>query len=241
MLYSSEKGEITLADWQRLQQTIGITFHDVSLLQQAFVHASYLNENPGFHLPSSERLEFLGDALLSFMVAEKLYHEFPQWGEGELTEVRISLIRQETLAQLGAALALGDYLLLSRGEEATGGRGRQSNLADAFEALVGAIFLDQGLSTARDFVWSRLEGHLERIRLEGVGRNYKTLLQEYTQAKFKQLPSYRVVEVSGAEHEKGFTVEAVLGDRVLGVGSGKSKRAAEMEAARSAWEKLTKR
>lgn len=229
-----------MADWQKLQQTIGVIFHDVSLLQQAFVHASYLNEDPGFHLPSSERLEFLGDALLSFVVAEKLYQEFPHWGEGELTEVRISLIRQETLAQMAATLALGDYLLLGKGEEASGGRYRQSNLADAFEALVGAIFLDQGLSRARDFVLSRLESHLEKIKLQGVGRNYKTLLQEYTQAKFKQLPGYRVVEVSGAEHEKGFTVEAVLGDRVLGVGSGKSKKAAEMEAARSAWENLMK-
>jgi ribonuclease-3 len=228
-----------LVDWQTLQQTIGITFRDVSLLQQAFIHSSYSNENPGFHLPDNERLEFLGDALLSFVVAEKLYHEFPHFGEGKLTEIRILLVRQETLAQLALALKLGDYLHLGKGEEATGGRERQTNLADAFESLVGAIFLDQGLDTARDFVLSKLGSHLDRVRAGGIGRNYKAMLQEFTQAKFKQLPTYRVVEASGPDHDKGFTIEVVLGDRVLGVGSGKSKRAAEMEAARSAWEKLT--
>jgi ribonuclease-3 len=211
----------------------------VSLLQQAFIHSSYINENPGFYLPNNEHLEFLGDALLSFVVAEKLYHEFPHFSEGELTEIRILLVRQETLAQLASKLKIGDYLHLGKGEEATGGRERQTNLADAFESLVGAIFLDQGLDAARDFVLSQLVSHLERVKAEGVGRNYKALLQELTQARFKQLPTYRVVEASGPEHDKGFTVEVILGDRVLGVGSGKSKRAAEMEAARSAWEKLT--
>ena len=226
-------------DWQALQQTIGITFRDVSLLQQAFIHSSYINENPSLRLLDNERLEFLGDALLSFIVAEKLYHEFPHSGEGELTEIRILFIRQETLARLALELKLGDYLHLGKGEEVTGGRERQTNLADAFESLVGAIFLDQGLDAARDFVLSKLGSHLERVRAEGIGRNYKALLQEFTQAKFKQLPTYRVVEASGPDHDKGFTVEVVLGDRVLGAGSGKSKRAAEMEAARSAWEKAT--
>ena len=225
-------------DWQALQQTIGITFRDVPLLQQAFIHSSYINENPSFRLLDNERLEFLGDVLLSFIVTEKLYHEFPHSGEGELTEIRISLIRQETLAQLALTLKLGDYLHLGKGEEATGGRERQTNLADAFESLVGAIFLDQGLDAARDFVLSKLGSHLERVSAEGIGRNYKALLQEFTQAKFKQLPTYRVVEASGPDHDRGFTVEVVLEDRVLGAGSGKSKRAAEMEAARSAWEKL---
>jgi ribonuclease-3 len=227
-----------LVDWQALQQTIGVPFRDVSLLQQAFIHSSYINENPSLQLLDNERLEFLGDALLSFIVAEKLYHEFPHFGEGKLTEIRILLVRQETLAQLALALKLGDYLHLGKGEEATGGRERQTNLADVFESLVGAIFLDQGLDAAKNFVLSKLGSHLERVRADGVGRNYKALLQEFTQAKFRQLPTYRVVEVSGPDHDKGFNVEVVLGDRVLGAGSGKSKRAAEMEAARLAWEKF---
>ncbi|MFC2050882.1 ribonuclease III [Chloroflexota bacterium] len=227
-----------MVDWQALQQAIGIIFRDVSLLQQAFIHSSYINENPSLRLLDNERLEFLGDALLSFIVAEKLYHDFPDSGEGELTEIRILLIRQETLAQLALEMKIGDYLHLGKGEETTGGRERQTNLADAFESLIGAIFFDQGLDAARDFILRKLGGHLEKVRSEGIGRNYKALLQEFTQAKFKQLPIYRVVEASGPDHDKGFTVEVVLGDVVLGAGSGKTKRAAEMEAARSAWEKL---
>ena len=228
-----------MVDWQGLQQAIGISFRDLSLLQQAFVHSSYVNENPEFHLPDNERLEFLGDALLSFVVTEKLCHEFPQASEGELTEIRISLIRQETLARLAATLKLGDYLLLGKGEETSGGRQRQTNLADAFEALIGAIFFDQGMGTSRDFILNKLCNQLEKVKAEGVGRNYKTLLQEFTQTKYKQLPAYRVIETLGPDHAKGFSVEVSLGDVVLGTGTGKSKRAAEMEAAHSAWEKLT--
>jgi len=227
-----------LVDWQVLQQAIGVTFQDTSLLEQAFIHSSYTNENPSFHLLDNERLEFLGDALLGFIVADRLYHEFPHFGEGELTEIRVSLVRQETLAELAVELKLGDYLYLGRGEESGGGRQRQTNLADAFESLVGAIFLDQGLNAARDFVLHNLRRQLQEVGAKGIGRNYKALLQEFTQAKYKQLPIYRLVEVSGPDHDKGFVVEVVLGDRVFGTGSGKSKRAAEMEAARIAWEKL---
>lgn len=227
-----------MVDWSTLQQAIGITFQDTSLLEQAFIHSSYINENPSFHLRDNERLEFLGDALLSLIVAEKLYQEFPDFGEGELTEIRISLVRQETLAELAAELKLGDYLYLGRGEEAGGGRQRQTNLADAFESLIGAIFLDGGLNIARDFILHKLNNKIQEVGVNGVGRNYKALLQELTQAKYKQLPTYRVVEASGPDHDKGFNVEVSLGDSGLGAGSGKTKRAAEMEAARIAWEKL---
>ena len=227
-----------MVNWHGLQQKIGVAFQDISLLEQAFIHSSYVNENPDSPLPDNERLEFLGDALLSFIVTEKLYHEFPHLAEGELTEIRVSLIREETLAQLASELNLGDYLFLAKGEEQTGGRGRQSNLADTFEALIGAIFLDQGLTAIKDFVLRKLHGQLEQIKTEGIGRNYKALLQELTQAKYKLLPTYRIVEVSGPDHDKNFTVEVTLGDRILGTGSGKSKRAAEIEAAHSAWEKL---
>ncbi len=229
---------MTLANYQDVQQVIGINFREPSLLEQAFVHASYVNENPDFHLPDNERLEFLGDALLSFVVADKLYGEFPYLTEGELTEIRTSLVRQETLAQSASALKLGHYLRLGKGEESTGGRERATNLADVFEALVGAIFLDQGLSAARGFILSELGGRLDEIRTRGTAQNYKALLQERTQAKHKQLPAYQVVEASGPDHDKDFIVEVALGDVVLGRGSGKSKRAAEMEAARSALEKL---
>jgi len=228
-----------LIDWQALQQIIGINFKDKFLLQQAFIHSSYTNENPGAPITDNERLEFLGDALLSFIVAEELYREFPNFGEGKLTEIRVSLIRQETLADIATGLKLGDYLLLGKGEEATGGRRKQTNLADAFEALIGAIFLDQGLGIAADFVLARYAAQLEEVRAKGIERNYKALLQELTQAKYKQLPAYRIVEASGPDHDKSFVIKVTLGERTLGSGSGKTRRAAEMEAARSAWEKLS--
>jgi len=227
-----------MIDWQALQRLIGITFKDEALLQQAFVHSSYTNENPGSLTADNERLEFLGDALLSFIVAEKLYHRFPNFGEGQLTETRVSIIRQETLADVATRLKLGDYLLLGKGEEATGGRQKQTNLADALEALLGAIFLDQGLNIVSDFVLSKFAVQLEEIGATGIERNYKALLQEMAQAKYKQLPTYRVVEALGPDHDKRFIVEVKLGDRILGSGSGRTKRTAEMEAARSAWDTL---
>lgn len=227
-----------MTDWLELQNVIGINFKDESLLQQAFIHSSYINENPGSSITDNERLEFLGDALLSFIVAEELYREFPNFSEGNLTEIRTSFIRQETLAEIAAELKLGDYLLLGKGEEASGGRQKQTNLADAFEALIGAIFIDQSLRIATDFVLSKFAAQFKEVKAKGIGRNYKALLQELTQAKYKQLPCYRIKEASGPDHDKSFIMEVALGDRILGSGSGKTKRAAEMEAARLAWEKL---
>jgi ribonuclease III len=228
-----------VVDWQDLQRVIGINFKDESLLRQAFVHSSYVNESPGSQTNDNERLEFLGDALLNFIVTEEIYNKFSDLGEGELTEIRISLIRQETLAEIAAGLNLGDYLYLGKGEEVTGGRQKQTNLADTFEALIGAIFLDQGLNSARDFVLDTVAARLKNVGAKGTGQNYKALLQEFTQAKYKLLPIYRLVETSGPDHDKSFSVEVALGDRMLGTGSGKTKRAAEMEAARSAWEMLS--
>jgi len=227
-----------LSDWQALQRIIDINFEDESLLRQAFIHSSYINENPAESVSDNERLEFLGDALLSFIMAEELYLKFPGFGEGELTEIRVSLIRQETLADIAVELKVGEYLLLGKGEEMTGGRRKQTNLADALESLVGAIYLDQGLDVTRSFVLSRFSRQLEEIRMKGIGRNYKALLQELAQAEYKQLPSYRLTQTSGPDHDKNFVVEVLLGEKTLGSGSGKTKRAAEMKAARLAWEKL---
>ena len=227
-----------MSDLQALQTIIGISFRDESLLKQTFIHSSYINENPDKSISDNERLEFLGDALLSFIVAEELYRQFPDFGEGELTEIRVSLIRQETLADIAVELKLGEYLLLGKGEEMTGGRRKQTNLADAFESLIGAIYLDQGLDVTRSFVLDRFSRQLEETGMKGIGRNYKALLQELTQAKYKRLPSYRLTQTSGPDHDKNFLVEVLLGEKILGSGSGKTKRAAEMEAARLAWGKL---
>jgi ribonuclease-3 len=225
-----------LTDWQKLQQDIGIFFNDLSLLQQAFLHSSFVNENQDNSLSDNERLEFLGDAVLNLVVAEKVYHEFPDLAEGALTTVRTSLIREDTLVQLGADL--GTYLQLGKGEETSGGRQRQSNLADTFEALLGAIFLDQGFSIVKGFILSRLDSHVTIIKTRGSGQNYKAKLQEFTQGTCKQLPVYHIIQSSGPDHDKKFIVEVTLDNRVLGTGSGKSKKAAEIEAARSACEKL---
>lgn len=228
-----------MPDLDSLQQALGTSFINPALLEQALVHRSFLNENPQFPLQSNERLEFLGDSVLNFIVTESLYHKLPQLTEGELTRTRASLICQETLARLASSLKIGDYLYLGRGEEISGGRERQTNLSNALEAIIGAIFLDQGLALVEDFVSKLLSSELEKIKELGVSPDYKTLLQEYTQTRCKQLPTYRLVEVSGPDHDRNFTVEVVIGDKSLGTGSGKSKQAAEIEAARSAWEKLS--
>ena len=231
---------MALAEFVALQSVIGVTFQDPLLLQQSLVHRSYLNENPDFPLPSNERLEFLGDALLGFVVAEKLYAEFPSLSEGDLTKLRANLVRKETLASLALSLSLGDYLYLGQGEEQSGGRRRQSNLSRTLEAVIGAIDIDQGFAVAKDFVL-RLLSRVPEKALKGESiTDYKSMLQELVQAEQRTTPFYRVVAEAGPAHDKVFTVEVVVGDAVLGQGSGKGKRAAEQEAARAALENWPK-
>jgi len=232
------KKEFYMTKWDDCQRALGIFFANKALLEQAFAHSSYLNENPEFTLPSNERLEFLGDAILDFIVAERLYRGLSELPEGELTEIRASLVCRETLAKMASSLKLGDWLLLGRGEEANGGRTRQSNLANVMEALIGAIYLDQGLAKAKGFVLKQLEPEVKKIKAGEVTPNYKALLQEFIQGKGKATPVYHLVEATGPDHDKQFTVEVLIGDEVLGRGTGKNKKAAEMKAARSAWEKL---
>jgi ribonuclease-3 len=225
-------------DWDDCQKDLGISFHQESLLEQAFVHLSYLNENPGFARPSNERLEFLGDAILNFIVTEKLYKEFPQLSEGELTEIRAALVCRDTLAELASSLKLGDWLLLGRGEEANRGRTKENNLANAMEALIGALYLDQGIAKARRFVLRQLKPELEKIKAGKITPNYKALVQELIQGQKKPTPVYRLVEATGPDHSKQFTAEILVEGEALGKGVGKSKKVAESQAARAAWEKL---
>ncbi len=228
-----------MADLAALQETLGVSFNDISLLEQALVHSSYINENPGFAPTSNERLEFLGDAVLGLLVAEKLYRDFPHFTEGEMTKLRAALVRRDTLAHVARTVGLGDYLYLGKGEEAGGGRHKPANLAAALEAVIAAFFLDQGSSATRDFILKVLGAELEKVASQGTGIDYKSELQELIQAKEQQTPTYHVVEATGPDHSKIFTVEARLGEAVLGRGSGKSKKAAESEAARSALENLS--
>jgi len=227
-----------MVDRNHLLSSSGLSFSENSLLEQAFVHRSYLNENPLFDRPSNERLEFLGDALLSFIVAEKLYEEFPDLPEGALTEIRASLVCRDTLAELASSLGLGDRLLLGHGEELNGGRSKPSNLANAMEALIGALYLEQGLDATRRFVLEQLAPNLERTKAGQMVPNYKALLQEFVQGQGRPTPVYRLVETSGPDHDRQFVAEILVEGEALGTGEGKSRKAAENQAARAAWARL---
>ena len=227
-----------MADLASLQDILGIAFEDLSLLEQSLVHRSYLNENPDFHLSSNERLEFLGDSLLGFVIAEKLYEECHDLSEGKLTKLRASLVRGETLARLASSLGLGDYLYLGHGEEASGGRQRKSTLAGLFEAVLGAVLIDKGFSVARDLVLRLFDTEIHNVIEGNLVADYKSRLQEVVQARHQATPVYRTTKEEGPDHAKEFSVEVLVGDCVIGSGRGRSKRKAEVEAARDALEGL---
>lgn len=225
-------------DTSALQKTVGVRFQRPSLLEEALVHRSYLNENPLFPLPSNERLEFLGDAILGFVTAELLFDRFPEMTEGDLTRLRTMLVRRETLAGFAASLELGRYLYLSRGEEESGGRERGTILCAAFEGLVGALYLDQGMAATKSFLVKFMEPKIERILRYGLHRNPKSLLQELSQGELQLAPSYRTIGEEGPDHAKEFTVEVMIGTEVYGRGKGPSKQAAEEVAAQEALERM---
>ena len=229
---------LKMVDWDHCQEKLGIRFRRESLLEQAFVHTSYCNENPDLEWSSNERLEFLGDAVLNFVVTDKLYKEFPELSEGELTEIRASLVCRDTLAELASSLELGDWLLLGRGEELSGGRAKASSLANAVEALIGALYLDQGIGKTRRFILKQLKRDLEEIKTGKIMLNYKALVQELIQGEGKPTPVYRLVGATGPDHDKQFTADILVDGQALGRGMGESKKVAESRAARAAWEKL---
>ncbi len=223
-----------MTDLGKLQKTLGIKFKDRSLLEQALIHTSYINENPALNLTSNERLEFFGDAILDFIIATELYQRFPHLDEGGMTKLRSSVVCRDALARTARAIRLGDYLYLGRGEEASGGRRKPGNLSSALEAIIAAIFLDRGLKAARSFILRATSQGLKK----GAEADYKSRLQELLQARQQPTPTYQVVVVAGPAHDRTFTIEVKVGGNVLGRGSGKSKKAAETEAARSALGRL---
>ncbi|MDE3090234.1 MAG: ribonuclease III [Chloroflexota bacterium] len=225
-------------DLNDFESTLGITFRDKSLLTRALTHRSYLNENPNLPYLDNERLEFLGDAILDFVVAEFLYQHFPEMSEGDLTSLRAALVKGESLARFAAEAGLPPYLLMSRGEDAAGGRTRGLLLAGAFEALIGALHIDQGFTAARDFVLWFVAPEAEHIHHQRLDRDAKSMLQELSQGRLQLTPLYRLVETRGPDHAKEFTIEVVLKDQVYGRGVGRSKQIAEQEAARVALESL---
>lgn len=226
------------SDLKALQASLGLSFRDVSLLEQSLVHRSYPNENPDFPIADNERLEFLGDAVLGFVVAELVYCRFPGFTEGGLTKLRSALVRQEALARVARHLNLGQYLRLGRGEEGSGGRHRPKTQARAVEALIGAVLLDQGYYTAKALVLQLLTPYLDQAVKDKVA-DPKSQLQEVVQSQMRMIPVYRVVNEAGPEHSKRFTIEVAAGEALLGRGDGRSKRSAEKEAARAALEALS--
>ncbi len=223
---------------EKLQKRLGINFNQPQLLAQALVHRSYLNEATGKGLESNERLEFLGDAVLSFVVSLWLYQKFPDYKEGELTNLRSNLVRTSTLAKIANQLKIGQNLLMSRGEKRAGGEKNLSLLANALEAVIGAIFLDQGMAKAENFIKNQLEPFLSKILSKGEFKDSKSLLQEKIQEKIKETPVYKILKEKGPDHAKIFTVGVYSQKKLLAQATGKSKQEAEEKAARAALEKI---
>lgn len=222
----------------QIESKIDIKFQNQDLLRQVFIHRSYLNENPGCRMGHNERLEFLGDAVLELAVTEYLYKNFSD-PEGVLTNWRSALVRGQHLASICADLELGDWLLLSRGESKAGGKSRQILLANMFEALLGAIYLDQGYDVANQFITQNVSSKLDDIIKQELHIDPKSKLQEITQANRGTTPHYRVLSETGPDHSKQFEVGVFLGDQQLAIASGASKQTAEQAAAAVALGKLT--
>ncbi|MSQ32436.1 MAG: ribonuclease III [Dehalococcoidia bacterium] len=225
-------------DLDALQIKLNVKFNDISLLNQAFVHTSYLNEHPKPGLDSNERLEFLGDAVLGVVVAGELFKRMPRASEGTLTEYRALLVRKETLARHADLMGLGELLELSKGEQKSGGRESPRLLSSALEAVIGAIYLDKGINVSQEFILSVLSDDLEGLFAKKHGKGSKSSLQEKIQAEGNPTPKYVTIDTTGPDHKKTFTVEVRSGTKLLGSGTGKNKREAEEEAAADALEKL---
>lgn len=219
-----------------LQTKLNLRFKNPKILLEAFTHKSYLNESRDKNLQSNERLEFLGDSILSFTVAKYFYNLLNTAKEGELTELRSKMVQTKTLALAAKKLNLGEYLLISKGEERTGGRQNETLLANVFEALIGAIFIDLGLENAENFIIKHLlKKYQYFINLDEI-KDYKSLLQQVIQNKWHLAPYYKTISENGKAHEKIFKVAVFANDRCLGEGKGKSKQQAEQMAAKKALE-----
>ena len=215
-------------DLKELQKKIGYQFQDEGLFRRALTHSSYANEHRLLKQQCNERLEFLGDAVLELVSSDFLYHKYPEKPEGELTKIRASIVCEPTLAYCAADIQLGAYLLLGKGEEATGGRERNSVVSDAMEALIGAIYLDGGFASAKEFIHQFILNDIEHKQLF---YDSKTILQEIVQASYSEPLEYEILKEEGPDHNKTFEVRALLGTTEIGRGSGRTKKAAEAVAA----------
>ncbi len=229
-------------EFETLQHAIEYRFRDRGLLEHAMTHTSRANEDVSGGVRDNESLEFLGDAVLGFLIADLLFNEFPDRDEGQKSKIKAALVSTATLARLAERLTLGDHLLLGRGEEKSGGRRKQALLADGYEALIAAIYLDGGIEQARTFVVREFEQLVaDARRLGGAGQDYKSALQELVQSQNAPLPEYRLVATLGPDHRKLFQVEVVVNGEPVAEATGTSKKEAEQEAARLALEHLRSR
>jgi ribonuclease-3 len=223
---------------KEVEEKLGITFKDPKLLKTALTHRSYLNEHRGMHLENNERLEFLGDAVLELIISSELFKKYPKKPEGELTAIRSALVRTESLAQESRLLGIGEHVLMSKGEEVSGGKDKDFILANLYEAVLGAIYLDQGIEVCREFVKRTVLKKLNRVIDQELFIDPKTRVQELIQAKYKVTPTYTLIKQRGPDHDRTFTVGLKVGKKLMTKGTGISKQKAEEDAARKCIEKL---
>ena len=225
-----------MKNFEELEKKLGLEFKDKDLLTQAFTHRSYLNENPDFNLENNERLEFLGDAVIELIVTSHLYIEYPEKTEGELTNWRAALVNAKMMTSVAEELGFNEFLLLSKGESKETGKARAYILANAFEALLGALYLDSGYGPCDEFIKKYLFKNLANIIKDGSYKDSKSKFQEEAQEKVSITPNYKVLKESGPDHEKKFIVGVFLGDELVAEGQGLSKQEAEEDAASLALE-----
>lgn len=235
-----EKGSVSenTGILQELEAVIHYIFKDKNKLLLALTHSSFANEKRNLGRVSNERLEFLGDAVLNIVTSEYIYKNFPNLPEGEMTKTRAAIVCEGSLMKCACQISLGKYLFLGKGEENTGGRSRTSILSDAFEALIGGIFLDGGLPEAKNFIFGAMKEYLQDFHNSELFIDYKTQFQEHIQKKGEQRISYNILEEKGPDHNKIFVAQVNVGDSVLGTGEGRNKKEAEQHAAKAALDKL---
>lgn len=229
---------VALIDLTDHAERFGVAFRNEALLREALTHRSFLNEHPEAQVPDNERLEYLGDAILAFLAGEWLFRQLPTAAEGLLTRLRAGLVRNQTLAQFARSLTLGKSMLFSRGEDEQGGRERDSNLGSAFEAFIGALYLDQGIDRVRELVVTFWEPLLKTMIAEQTDKDFKSQLQELAHRLWGVNPTYNTVEVTGPDHARKFTIEVLIGETPYAQGRGRSKQVAAQQAAAKALETL---
>ncbi len=230
---------MTNTKFQKLLETLNIVPNDPKLLQNAFVHRSYLNEGTDFST-NNERLEYLGDAVLELATSDFLYRTYPEYQEGMLTNIRAALVRTESLATVAESLGFADLILMSKGEAATGGKTNKSILADSFEAFLGALYLDLGIESVVKLLSNNLFPRAATVITDGAYKDNKSFLQEIAQAEFKATPLYTLISESGPDHDKEFIMEVTIAGKPFARGNGKSKQSAQENAAKASLELLHK-